>query len=607
MSNSSPSAARLWLPSLAGFALVLGLLYFYPLPQMHPVALPAVLVGLGWLAFQYLASVGLIRRHAFLSHVTREGSRFRQLFWRASLLRFRLSIAALLTALLALLLTARLETYEWSVIGLSILSFMLLLGPVSRRCARQFVPRYRFALALRGTWWLNLALVATALAAYQVFWVEVPATHHASLAEVAELAFRAEAARAEIPQVGWLLGLNAAATEAIWHLMQVASPAAQGNRWLYILACGLVLAWNALKLGAVWLLLLGVLSIAHRSATARGGVEPALSEGYGASVLLLLLSGVLAGLLAAQLKPEGSWLPVPAAQLDPCAREQQRAARQARGELAVEQAEFLAGVDAIVAARVDEAYALAEQGVDRFLDWNFSLTGQYQQLYFLAASLTGPPSFAQQVGEKIDEHVLAGLAPALEALAGDMEAELAHSIAAVYRRHDAFLDGLLAEMQCVDQARPTIAFDQYMHKSLVGAGAGAGIIAARLGSRLGSKVVSRTAVKRALSATAARFSSKAATAGQAGSTGALCGPLAPACIPAIGVATWLAVDLLINAVDEALNREQMRAEMLAVLAQEKESLRQSLGAQYAAAASAVFGELEAYQQARFNVARAGQN
>lgn len=600
MTERPASRATQWLVSLAGFALVLGLLRSYPLQHMTRPALAAAVIALGWVAYQYLASVGLIRRHAFLSHVAREDSGFRRLFWRARVLRARLAVAAMVTAALALVLSARLATHEWAALGASILSFAALLGPVSRRCATQFVPQYRFALALRTTFWINLVLVATALAVVQVVWIEVPATHHATLGEVVSAAFAAEAARAAVPQVGWLLGLNAATSDAIWHLMQVASPAAADHRWLYVLACGLVLAWNALQLGAVWLVLLGVLALARRAAEARAAGGRVTRAGYGWGVLLVLLAGALAWQLDPRSGGPGA---APVAGADPCAQEERQLARRARGALAGQQAQFLARVDGIVDAGVERAYAQAEEGVERFLDWNFSLAGQYQQLYFLAASAAGADTLAAQVGAKIDGFVHAGLHPALEALGDEMEAELAASIAAVYRRHDAYLDTLLAGARCVDDAGPTVGFEQYMRKSLVGAGAGAGIVAAGLSARLGSRVVSRAAVARALSATAARFSGRAVAAGEASSAGALCGPLAPACVPAIGVATWLAVDLLLNAADEALNREALRAELLAVLEADKAALRQALGARYAEAAAGVFGELEAYQAARFNVAR----
>jgi hypothetical protein len=607
MATHSPRPPRIralhWLGALAGIALVLGLLRFYPLPRMDLPVLVATVLVLGWLAYQYLEPVRLIRRHAFLAHVTLEQSGFRRWFWNGVLLRFGLALGALVTAAVAVLLTARLASYEWWVIAGSVASFALLLVPVSRYCARQFTPQYRFALALRGTYWINLVLVAATLAVVQVFWVEVPATHHATLRAVAGAAFDAAAGEAAVPQVGWLLGLNAAVTDGIWHLMQVASPAAEGSRWLYVLACGLLLAWSALKLGAVWLVLLGVVSLAARWAGS-GEHMPgtmAFSRGYGASVLVLLACVVL----VAQVPP-GSWPRVlPARDADPCAEvlqaEQRAVDEQARRALAGRQARFVANVDARVEARLDEAFALAEAGVERFLDWNFSVAGQYEQLLFMAAAAVGPATFAERVGLKMDEHVTRAMAPALATLGDELEAELGAEIRSAYQGHAGFIDTLLAGTKCMGYSPPALDLEDSMQKSLVGAGAGAGIIAARLGSRVGSKVVGRAAVRRMLAGVATRLGARLATVSQAGSGGALCGPMAPLCVPVIAVTAWLAVDVAINAADEALNRDDMRREMLAVLEAEKLALKAELSGRYAELAARVFRDLEDYQAERFRV------
>lgn len=608
MTTHSPRPPRIralqWLGALAGIALVLGLLRFYPLPRMGLPVLAATVLALGWLAYQYLEPVRLIRRHAFLAHVTLERSGFRRWFWNGILLRFGLALGALVTAAVAVLLTARLAPYEWWVIAGSVASFALLLVPVSRYCARQFTPRYRFALALRGTYWINLVLVAATLAVVQVFWVEVPATHHATLREVARAAFEAAAGQATVPQVGWLLGLNAAVTDGIWHLMQVASPAAEGSRGLYVLACGLVLAWSALKLGTLWLVLLGVVSLAARwpGSGAHMPGTMAFSRGYGASVLV-----VLAGLvIVAQVLP-GSWPGIlQARDADPCAdnlqAEQRAVDERARRALAARQARFVANVDARVEARLDEAFVLAEAGVERFLDWNFSVAGQYEQLLFMAAAAAGPATFAERVGRKMDEYVGQSLAPALATLGDELAAELGAEIRSVYQGHAGFIDTLLAGTKCMDYSPPALDLEDSMQKSLVGAGAGAGIIAARLGSRVGSKVVGRTAVRRMLAGVATRLGARLATVSQAGSGGALCGPMAPLCVPALAVTAWLAVDVAINAADEALNRDDMRREMLAVLEAEKLALKAELSGQYAELATRVFRDLEDYQAERFRVA-----
>jgi hypothetical protein len=56
-------------------------------------------------------------------------------------------------------------------------------------------------------------------------------------------------------------------------------------------------------------------------------------------------------------------------------------------------------------------------------------------------------------------------------------------------------------------------------------------------------------------------------------------------------------------VDESLNREQMRADMMAVLAEDRAAVRADLKDAYARAARQVFADIEDYQQRRFNINR----
>ena len=162
---------------------------------------------------------------------------------------------------------------------------------------------------------------------------------------------------------------------------------------------------------------------------------------------------------------------------------------------------------------------------------------------------------------------------------------------------------LLASADCLTLPQPTLALGDYMNKSLVGAGSGAGILAARASMRMGSRVVSRTATKRVVSGGFARLTGRLASTAAASSTGALCGPLVFICAPALAAATWVGTDLLINEVDESLNREQMKADMIAVLAEDQAAVRRQLKDAYARAAQQMFADIEVYQQRRFNINR----
>lgn len=597
--------ARIRLAALAGVALALALLYFYPLPDMGRGGLAATLLVLGWLAYQYLEPMRMLRRRALLSHVTLESSWVRRRLWPGYLLRLRQAVLALVTAAVALLMAAGLQPHEWGVLLASLGTFAVLLVLISRRAARHVVPAYRAAMALRAAFWVNLALAATALALLQVFWLEVPDAGGFAPLELAAAAFDAERARATLPVAGWLLGLGAAGEALTWQLLQAARPA-DGGLGVYLAAALAVLAWNGLKLGSIWLVLLGAVSFVQRRFGAAAGAasEPprgaaGLGDGRGFGLSAVALA--LLGLALFKAAPES---PPPWLALDPCTFKAPAARRVAAVEaaqgLAVQQVEFNGALEAQLQAALDQAFARAEAGVESYLDWNFSLQGQYLQLWYLGRSVTGGEPFEDYIARIMDAHVNDALAPVLDTLGPELEAELRARVAGAYEGQAALVRSVLERSECLQPELPQFALDASLQKSLVGFGAVGGILATRLGARVGARVMSREAVRRMFTAIATRFGARAATATQAGQAGALCGPWAPLCAVGIGAAAWIGTDLVLNEIDEALNRDEMRAEMLAALAAQRVELEAALRAQYLAAAADMFHAFADYQQQVFN-------
>ena len=590
----------------AGVALVLALLHWYPLGAMGRGGLAVVLLVFGWLAYQYLEPMRMLRRRALLSHVTLEASWVRRRLWAGYLLRFRQAILALCTAALALSMAAGLRPYEWWLLLASVATFALLLGPLSRRAARHVLPAYRDALALRAAFWVNLALAAAALALLQVFWAEMPDAGGFAPLEMAAAALDAERSRAALPVAGWLLGIGAAGEAATWQLLQAARPA-EGGLWAYLVAAFAVLAWNGLKLGSIWLLLLGVVSAAQRRlgpAAAPGETAGPRSEaglgdgrGFGLSAVALALLGLALFRAAPESPPE--WLA-----LDPCAFrapvERRVAAAQAGRALENQETEFNAALERRLQAALDEAYAHAEAGVERYLDWNFSLQGQYLQLWYLGRSMTGGEPFEAAMAHVMDAHVNEALAPLFDTLGPELQAEIHARVVAAHEGQAALVRSVLERSECLQPELPDFALQASLEKSLVGFGAVGGILATRLGARVGARVMGREAVRRMFTAIAARFGARAAAATQAGQAGALCGPWAPLCAAGIGAAAWIGTDLVLNEIDEALNREEMRAEMLAALAAQRAELEAALRAQHLEAAAGMFRAFEDYQRQVFN-------
>lgn len=622
--NDSQSVSRqsikTGLYALAGSLLVLGVIRYYPLAAMNLSGLLVVVLVLSWLAYQYLSQVNLMRRHALLSHITSDGSRLRRLFWDSFLQRLLLMGVALASALIALTMTSALTDLEWLVIMGSLPLFLLCYGCSHRLFAAELAARYRLPVLLRISHRCTLAVSAVVLVWLQFYVADVPDTRHLDLTMVLQAAYQQQAAQSALVPVGVLLGINAALSEGMWHLMQLAS---DSEALLAPVKLGVWLTFllvNALKLGAVWVLLLGMVTLAARLQASAGsplGASPFSRHFSIAMIVLLLVYLVLTQVnIGSYLTPTRvSDTPARIAPLtgpaDPCAnvsagqrqQQQQALVQQAQRALSAQQQAMLNRINNNIDTLVEQAFVPAEAGVERFLDWNFSLRGQYTQLAFMGRSAVAETTFADYIGGQIDTYVGSTVAPGMTDISATLANRFAAEVRQVYQLQGALMSQLLASANCLSLPQPTLALSDYMNKSLVGAGSGAGVLAARASMRMGSRVVSRTATKRVISGGFARLTGRLASSAAAGSTGTLCGPLVFVCAPILAAATWVGTDLLINEVDESLNREQMRADMMAVLAEDKAAVRADLKDAYARAAQQMFADIEDYQQRRFNINR----
>lgn len=600
---------------LAALWAVLAVARFYPLAQMNYSGLIVVVVLLGWLAYQFLAPLRLVRRRALLDHLTTSDSALRRWFWNSTLSKILWSVQALVTALLVLVLTARISGPEWAVMFVGALLYPWLLPWTARFAERQVKPEYWRTFQVRAAYWTILVPVISGVVAVQWVWADVADTRSLPLVSVASQAFRTSMEAAALPFTGWLLGLSAALDQAVWHLMQLASSAPEASAGLKVAAWLVFLLINALKVAVLWVVLSGVSHLLLVSGEGGSG-GALLGDSRFARSFNISMLGLFAGyLMLTQINVGSLLMPVrervvsPLAQLDPCRNrtttEQQQILMASQQALTSQQQALVRHMEASLDERLDVVFALAENGVDNFLNWNFSLRGQYTQLLFMGASAIGEQSFAEYVSGRMDDFVAERTAPELADMYSQLQEEFEQDAQALYLSQAAHLENLINEASCLELPAPQIALAEFANKSAVGAGSGAGLLVARASMRVGSRAVGRSASSRVLSATFARLSSRVGASAAAGTAGTVCGPFVVVCAPVLAAGTWLATDLVINEVDEAWNRERMRQDMLAVLEEEQSQWKQNLTDQYGMMLAQVAADLEAYQTQRFNIQRDG--
>ncbi len=602
-----------WLTVLAGQSLLLALLYFLPLQTVSQPAAISMVLGLAALIYAYYLPLRFVRRRALLAHITVQQSMIRKLLWNSALLKFTLAISSLALAVLMLVAVAALKPLDWMVMTVGIPLAVLVFQLARRLLGPQFNSVYQFPYAIRVSNLLLVALLTIMLVIVNLFLVEVPDTRSADIVVLAQQAFANAQSQAAFPAAGWLLGASAVVDQLGWHLMQQLSGTVAADGWLKLLAWLAFLLLNATKAGLIWTACSGLTMLARplaiqvreTGASDSAGLPPTLRS-FAVMAAVLVFGGWLS-----QQGIQESAAPMRLTTLiDPCrwqAPQQQQELIQASSQALDNHHQNLDAVmQQRIAAEVDAAFAAAQPGIEKFLDWNYSLGGQYTQLAYLGATTLGLPGLEYaSLEELLDARIF-------EAFGHPLDQSTQLALVRVHETYDqqagqllasqtALLSQLAAQADCLSTPTTSFSLQAFADKSAVGAGALAGLATVRLASRAGVRVISGAASRRVVSAASARAASSAAT----GSSGALCGPMVVICTPALAAGAWLLTDLALNSIDEARNRDELRQQILISLESQKEQLKAELTDHYAMASRQMVAAVDGYQQQRFRVLRDG--
>jgi hypothetical protein len=270
---------------------------------------------------------------------------------------------------------------------------------------------------------------------------------------------------------------------------------------------------------------------------------------------------------------------------------------------------------------LDSLFADAEAGVEKYLDWYFSVLGEYERL----AAHLGSRS-ADRLGALIDSElqkaVLAGprigerLTQANQRIAADTTARFTTVAAQLGSR----LQQEAAGKPCWTEALrlpaiPAIERDVRAATTSIASGlAVGGLVAARVvAGRFSQSVLTRLASRRAYGSAAnvagrvvgKRAGSVIVSGGTATAACAPGGPLAVLCGLVAGVVTWVTVDKAMVMIDELRFRDEMRAEILEGLREQKEELARELRASHGALIDAMATQVNASVDRVFIPARDG--
>ncbi len=537
----------------------------------------------------------LFERRAVLAGLTAEDSALRRWLWPGRVSGVLQVFSALFWATLLLVLGALLGPGQWALLAVDSLLLAWLVEPVSRWLAGQ-VRGGQVGLVARR--WplpaINVAILALGSLLIDFFIAGAPDTRELGWYTVAERAFAEGADPATCPLAGWLAGTANAIDRLAWHASQVLIPGLPNRGWrlaawgiALFKAGGLAFAYTRLLLGSAAL---------GESRPSRPGVLPeiAVSRTFLLTTAFLGTLYLYAALGLRALPFDTGALAGSARDLlaltNPC-RADARAFAAVKSGLAgdVRRAQTAATehADRQIDRQLDTLFGEVEQGVEAYLDWYFTVLGEYQRLGALAGG-----RFAERMSGELERRLFGDIKfdERLERASGDIASESTARMGALAASLAARVKADVLASPCrrgaVDLAGLGILDRDWRRASLAAGGGAAigalslGLLARKASAATAGKIVSGKAFQ-----VAARLGGKVAAkrAGSillsaAGAT-AICapaGPLATLCGVGAGAAAWLAFDKAFIEIDEIRFRDEMRAGMLDSVRAQKSELSAAL-------------------------------
>ena len=216
---------------------------------------------------------------------------------------------------------------------------------------------------------------------------------------------------------------------------------------------------------------------------------------------------------------------------------------------------------------LDKAYAPVYEGVPAYMDFHYSLKGEWLEL---GAAALG------DIGAGLDQHLFAGLETRLKSVAEDLERGFDE-------RYQGALDDAMVEVpgravafvpvvtKAIDDAKSRI-----MTTAGTVAGAAVGgaslkaltkVFAKKLGTKLAAKVAAKTGTK---------WVAVASGAGAGAGACSWTGPGAAGCAVVGAAITWFGVDLAMVKLDEYVTRDDFEGELRELINNHKEDTRRAL-------------------------------
>jgi hypothetical protein len=561
--------------------LTLAILYFLPYRQFSDFHLIVLIFLVAIPIAAYRLEYRLFARRAVITLGSTPDGLGKKLFWNAAIVKItNYCIAILIATLLVLFVSsfnkldldssqtlsevsASIYSSEWTVVFAATVLLLLLDRLVSRPIQRHTRGQMS-AIATRGLIkWPVLAFII-AIVYLNFFYTAHESYVGADLNTLIENKFQEQLELYSSPLLGLIHAFRSALDSATMFFAQNYIPRIDDAATKWFVWSYLAIK-SAIAVGVVCYLMLGILTLA--SVRERGGwklLGRSVFEKYFTITLIVFISIYLYA-SSIQYLPEQPVVVVPEVDCDELRAVLEKEKSERVQNLSVDEKALSAEVTQRIETDIDKIFESADSGIEEFLDWHFSVVGEYQQL---GAQIS--PKIASGAASKLNTHVMNQINNGLSGLEKIVDAEILAGLnnSSSGRTID------FAELPNFGECFPSLdltalSFPEHpvyvgQTQSVVAGGAIAAIVVKKTTAKLAAKTAGKAAAK------------YGASLGTGLTAAGLCGPFAPVCGISAATITWFAMDAAIVTADEFMNRDELRQDIKDGLAEQKSTIRDKM-------------------------------
>lgn len=549
--------------------------------------------------YRYLYFFAIQNRRALLEYYVKDSSGVKRLLWHSYFLSLRTIFISIFLAFTIIMTIAKSDGIEIAFLLASIVIFKLIYTFVSKNLNEHLKPISVKHNSLRSSYYLNLILISVTLSSYQLLNCSFEDFTSYSFIGIVNKEF-SEAKNYNNGFVPYLFAYIDIGKHFILSLLENITNSKEFSTSSKVFIWIFFLLSNAVQLVLFWLILLGTQTLINDQ---RENGWKILGDGVFLKqftiTLVVLFFVLLSFLKLAEIGTKEITNNITATEKNDVKQEAETQQNYNTCDIEYLNNQKILEVliknadtkdpkkyfERIIDNRINALNSLLEQNVDQFLDWHFSVKGQYTELGYLAASAIDSEQLNNLLKEKLYDSLSKAIDDKLSSLHSRLKNANASTLENYINSQDIYIQQLSFSNDCYQE--DAMPFYDVKENSILLTeieaklgGAAVAIVGLKFGSKAFAKALSTKIAAKLSANTLAKLAAKSSVSSSSAAAGLTCGPAVLVCSSALAVGAWLAVDFASVSVDEKLSREALKTEIMVDIHEHTKVLAIELKDQY---------------------------